>query len=68
MQTLREAGLLGKKVSSGVKLLGRVSSESHANVAVYACFVTFCISQLQGCKHDCSYLPDWYVWQRLLQC
>ena len=39
MQTLREAGLLGKKVSSGVKLLGRVSLTSHANVAVCACYV-----------------------------
>lgn len=28
MQTLRDAGLIGKKVSSGVKLLGRVSIQS----------------------------------------
>jgi ribosomal protein L15 len=28
MQTLRDAGLIGKKVSSGVKLLGRVSLQS----------------------------------------
>ena len=39
MRTLREAGLLGKKVSSGVKLLGRVSSISHANVAIRAIYV-----------------------------
>lgn len=28
MQALQAAGLLGKKVSSGVKLLGRVSAQS----------------------------------------
>lgn len=70
MQTLREAGLLGKKVSSGVKLLGRVSSESHANVPVCACFASLRISKLQSCKHDWHTIHtcQTYVWQGMLQC
>ena len=44
MQTLREGGLLGKKVSTGVKLLGRVRTIWHyhstCNEQQEACFVT----------------------------
>ena len=62
MQTLREAGLLGKKVSSGVKLLGRVSSKSHADVAVCACCFCFCNSQVRAPSMTAIFTGWLYTW------
>ena len=50
MQTLREAGLIGKKVSSGVKLLGRVSKLQQLRIAKMLLHIVVLVTKLSCAK------------------